>query len=428
MRKHIAKLTPLIALIVCSMNTQTTKRNCSGEFDRKAAETVIFGVVSCRSPIDGRCGVGGVGNTANTTSEQSGMRGYIKRGVWLAAVLLGWLMMVSTVQAASFDCAKAEIKVEKLVCDTPSIFKLDDELSKLYQDIIGKANDEQKQLLITEQKHWLKYTRNLCEDETCLKLAYWSRQAGLATFFEPKSPLYKHEADKAEAIKQVLETAPLFPSYDTPFCRQIFDDLKQMNGIRFVDPVVQTQSYEDSALDKVKQHCGSKPPLHFSRGCLPNIAMDLPTGKEGFAEGLAECDVGFGLPPFKVYELAPIEPTDKSRVIFYADDAYGPMNLKWKKPSLGGGFIGFKQINPNECERADGPNAQAGNGDRDGQNYNSIIEYKNQYYFFILDKPPLSNKYWLSVVTVTPNGAKNQKVCRWVPVAPKPNTSNQGSK
>lgn len=385
------------------------------------------------------------------------MNNYIKRSAYLAVMLLGWLVLSPPAQAASFDCAKAATKVEHLICGdaelskldkkfaktfgdeyTTSLSKLDDKLGKMYQDDLNKASEEQKQQLITEQKHWLKHTRNVCQDITCLKLAYWSRQAALATFFEPKSPLYEHEADKAEAIKQVLATTQLEligGATGVPnFCTRMLDDLKQMKGIRFVDPVVQTQSYEDPALDKVKQHCGTKPPLHFSRGCLPNIAKNLPAGKEGFAESLAECDVGFGLPPFKLYELAPIEPTDKSRVIFYADDAYGPMNLAWEKPLLGGGFPGFRQIDPNKCEQMERTATRGGTGmgagistdERIRKNYNSIIEYKNQYYFFVL-RSYLSSRWWLDIETITPFRAKNQKSCTWSPVISE-STSNRGSK
>ena len=375
----------------------------------------------------------------------------------LILIIFGWLSLGMPVQAASFDCAKAASKVEHLICGdaelskldkklvkalgdayTASLSKLDDELGKLYQRTLGKANEEQRQQLIFEQKHWLKYTRNLCQDITCLKLAYWSRQAALATFFEPKSPQYVHEADKAEAIKQVLATTQLElirGATNVPnFCPRMLDDLKQMKDIRFVDPVVQTQSYEDPALDKWKQYCGAKPPLHFSRGCLPNIAANLPESKEGFAESLAECDVGFGLPPFKVYELAPIESTDKSRVIFYSDDAYGPMNLDWRKPLLGGGFAGFYQIDPSKCEQVErtAPSGGAAIGasidadERNRKNYNSIIEYKKQYYFFVL-RSYLSSRWWLDIETITPFRAKNQKSCTWSPVISE-STSNQGSK
>ena len=377
-----------------------------------------------------------------------------QKGCGMRLAFLVFSLLAFSAQAASFDCGKAATRVEHLICGDAglskldekfaktfgdeyitSLSKLDDKLGQLYQDDLTKANEAQKQLLITEQKHWLKHTRNVCQDITCLKLAYWSRQAELETFFEPKSLLYEHESDKAEAIKQVLATTQLELIRGTTnapnFCNRMLVDLKQMNGIRFVDPVVQTQSYEDPALDKVKQHCGTKPPLNFSRGCLANIAANLSAGREGIAESLAECDVGFGLPPFKVYELAPIESTDKSRVIFYSDDTYGPMNLAWKKPLNGGGYsAGFEQIDQNKCEQVEkngaGMNAGISTDERNRKNYNSIIEYNNQYYFFVL-RSYLSSRWWLDIQTVTPFRAKNQKICSWSPVISE-SKSNQGSK
>lgn len=347
----------------------------------------------------------------------------------LIFIVLGCLAL--SAQAASFDCGKASTHIEKLICSDPDLSKLDEKLGEDYQGALGKADEEQKQLLLTEQRHWLKHTRNVCQDITCLKLAYWSRQAELETYFEPKARLYKHEADKAEAIKEILATAPLnllgMPSNGVPnYCTRMLDDLKQMKGIRFIDPVVQTQSYEDPALDKWKTQCKGKPSLNFSRWCLPNIAANLSAGREGFAESLALCGVGFGLPPFKIYELPPIDATEKVHFVFYADDAYGPMNLKWEKSILGGGFSGFREIDPKECEQVEDVFAQANRGARDSENYNSIIEYKNQYYFLVLNKQV--DSWWLDLGTVTPNGAKNQKDCFWSPVIPASPTSNQGSK
>ena len=281
-----------------------------------------------------------------------------------------------TVQAVSYECGKAIEEVEKLVCSYPSISKLDDELNKLYQKVLSKAEETQKQRLITEQKHWLKHTRNPCKGETCLKLAYWSRQAELATFFEPKPPIYKHEREKADAIKQVLASAQLSPveyNSDKRFCGQFFDDLKQMKGIHFVDPLVQTQSYEDPALDKFKQNCGTKPPLHFGYTCLPHVMDNVESTKDA----IDNCDVGFGLPPFKLYELPPLKQHGKKRYIFYSDYSYGPMSDEAKMPEFGGGTSsGFDQIDPEKCTDVDGARADTGD-------YASIVKYRNQYYFMV---------------------------------------------
>lgn len=248
------------------------------------------------------------------------------------AALICLSATVLPAHAASFDCARARTKVEKIICGDAVISELDSRLRAIYQDVLGKADDEPKRQLIVDQKHWLNFTRNACKKITCLKHAYWSRQAALETFFEPKSPLYQHESEKGEAIEKVLTTAPLYPLSPNPFCRQIFDDLKQLKGIRFVDPVVQTQSYEDPALDPWKKQCQLAPPFNFSYQCERNIvAADADDVTDA-------CNAGYGLPPFRLYELPPDGAPGEQRHFFYADDAYGPMNRDWLKPRLGGGL------------------------------------------------------------------------------------------
>lgn len=105
---------------------------------------------------------------------------------WL--IVFASLVSVVPAYAASFDCAKAATKVEKWICDNPTISELDDDLGKAYRDAINKDHEEQKHRLVAEQEHWLKHVRNLCSDEPCFKQAYSSRLAALAIFFKPKLP------------------------------------------------------------------------------------------------------------------------------------------------------------------------------------------------------------------------------------------------
>ncbi|MHB8149270.1 MAG: lysozyme inhibitor LprI family protein [Desulfobulbia bacterium] len=342
--------------------------------------------------------------------------------------LLAWIVVVwglffgAQAWAASFDCAKASTKVEKLICENSTISKLDDELSKVYQDDLLKANEEQKQRLIAEQKHWLKYTRNVCADEPCFKHAYWSRMAELATFFGPHSPLYKKEADKAEAIKEVLTTNRFEASQGTTaFCHQMFDDLKQMNGIEFVDPIVQVQSYEDPALDPWKRQCkGKKGPLHFSYTCDGHFASlyteDIPDLRKEIS---AECAAGYGLPPFKLFELSPIDPSQKKHYVFYSDDAYGPTNQEWKKSHVGGGWAGFYTFIFPECQFQGSLYARG--GARNGPNYNSVIKYLGQYYLVNLYKEYADLSYRLAVEPVIQQPISS---CSWY----SPITSDQGGR
>jgi len=346
----------------------------------------------------------------------------------VAILCLLSLMFVQTACAASFDCGKATTKVEKMICADPELSKLDGGLGKLYQDSLDKATEEQKKRLVTEQRHWLKHTRNICKDEPCLKLAYWSRQAGLETFFEPKTPLYDHEADKAEAIKKVLAIEPLYlveGTEDVPFCTQLFKDLKQMNGVVFIDPAVQTQSYEASGLDEWKKQCGSEtPPIHFSYGCKPRVSNYI-SGYRDAIESTA-CSKGFGVGPFRIYELPMAVMGGQPVIIFYADSTFGSNVWEYdeiyseelwerKRPKLGKGYSArFQQISPDKCERVDGI-FENFNSEPNSSNFNSIITYKDHHFFLVLNQS--NSSWWLKVSAITSLGSQKQKYCRWTPQA-----------
>ena len=89
--------------------------------------------------------------------------------------LLCILMVLSSpniVFAASFDCAKASSKIEKVICDDSKISTLDDNLAVVYKKAIATTND--KESLKSEQKKWLK-ARNECISSDCLKESYTNR-------------------------------------------------------------------------------------------------------------------------------------------------------------------------------------------------------------------------------------------------------------
>ncbi|MBI5889384.1 MAG: ankyrin repeat domain-containing protein [Nitrosomonadales bacterium] len=95
----------------------------------------------------------------------------MKRFAW---VILGWLAILATAQAASFDCAKAETVPEKLICTNPKISELDDELDKAYKYILNGSPSGSAQLVLA-QRSWLKTKRNKCQNEACLIQAYSTR-------------------------------------------------------------------------------------------------------------------------------------------------------------------------------------------------------------------------------------------------------------
>lgn len=87
------------------------------------------------------------------------------------AVLAG-LALTYSAHGASFDCGKAQTWVEKLICESKELSKLDDDLAVAYTFALRFNNKTAS--VRQEQKQWLK-ERNSCTDADCLKDAYAAR-------------------------------------------------------------------------------------------------------------------------------------------------------------------------------------------------------------------------------------------------------------
>lgn len=70
-----------------------------------------------------------------------------------------------TAIVASFDCAKAASKIEKLTCSTPENGDADRRLASAYRSAAAKSSDPAA--LKQQQREWLK-ERNACNDAACL--------------------------------------------------------------------------------------------------------------------------------------------------------------------------------------------------------------------------------------------------------------------
>ena len=108
------------------------------------------------------------------------------------------LLIASPAFAQSFDCAKAQTRVEKMVCADRGVADLDEYLGRYYSaaraEIPGAAS-----CLQADQSQWLKSKRDACADAACLKAAYLDRLAEL----DPLQP-------GVTALKNV--TLPVVPS------------------------------------------------------------------------------------------------------------------------------------------------------------------------------------------------------------------------
>ena len=91
--------------------------------------------------------------------------------------ILGACLLSTYANAASFDCNKAASWVEKTVCDSPEISKLDDTMAKKYRSNLATSSDYEdsktfKDRTIANQRTWLTFQRDTCKSEECLIREY----------------------------------------------------------------------------------------------------------------------------------------------------------------------------------------------------------------------------------------------------------------
>jgi cytohesin len=122
-------------------------------------------------------------------------------------IIFGGLMVSFSAHAASFNCAKAATKIEKMICADSSLSKIDEELNAAYKvglkgpKLLPKGYKQ-------AQRQWIKQ-RDVCENEACLKLTYKARlQALQAPLIEPVSnPDGELEYGSPEQTAKYLEEA-----------------------------------------------------------------------------------------------------------------------------------------------------------------------------------------------------------------------------
>ncbi len=118
-------------------------------------------------------------------------------------------LVIGQVQAASFDCAKATTKIEKLICADAGLSRLDEELAAAYREALTHARLAGAEEVKQEQKLWLKEYRNRCTDTDCLKREYQQRMGRIAVQIgTPKAP------DSAESAPPAEGAACLQPKID----------------------------------------------------------------------------------------------------------------------------------------------------------------------------------------------------------------------
>src|SRR4051812_46178278 len=100
------------------------------------------------------------------------------RPIMRAALVAGIVSLVSLDSwGASFDCKKASVAIEKMICSDPQLSELDTRLALSYKRLLEKAANPDS--LKAEQRTWLAIERSKCTTLACLKAAYQRRLAAL---------------------------------------------------------------------------------------------------------------------------------------------------------------------------------------------------------------------------------------------------------
>ncbi|MHB8624486.1 MAG: lysozyme inhibitor LprI family protein [Sulfuricaulis sp.] len=104
----------------------------------------------------------------------------MKRISW---IILGWLTLLATAQAASFDCEKAVSTIEKTICGDDELSKLDEKLYTAYKNAL--QNDKHANSIRHSEEQWIK-DRNHCTDAACMKIAYEKRITELTSIADSR--------------------------------------------------------------------------------------------------------------------------------------------------------------------------------------------------------------------------------------------------
>ena len=95
------------------------------------------------------------------------------RIISLTAVILFTTIWSLPANAASFDCSKATTETEIAICNDPELTALDELLSASLSQLLDRYSSK-KELIIKEQREWIKSQSNCSGNLRCLKWHYSS--------------------------------------------------------------------------------------------------------------------------------------------------------------------------------------------------------------------------------------------------------------
>jgi uncharacterized protein len=206
------------------------------------------------------------------------------RYVLVAAVAAAGIAAPAAAQ--SFDCAKAQTRIERMVCADRAIADLDEYLGRYYS-AARAAVPAAESCLRDDQQQWLKTKREACQDATCLRTAYLERLAELDPLQPGVTALKNVSLPAVPALVWIVppaaDTVAAPPNAKaTPFeaVGTLVDDIAsnpKSDGITLLTndsgriPVQLTMFLDGATQDAVASLVKQGPALYRARGyALPN--------------------------------------------------------------------------------------------------------------------------------------------------------------
>jgi uncharacterized protein len=113
-----------------------------------------------------------------TLTREVARHSRIVKGIVRPLLVVIIIFAPSVAIGASLNCLKAGTSVEKTICASETLSRMDEQLATAYESVLLLS--DRPATVKSQQKKWLRTIRDKCRGETCLQSAYEHRLAQLA--------------------------------------------------------------------------------------------------------------------------------------------------------------------------------------------------------------------------------------------------------
>lgn len=166
--------------------------------------------------------------------------------------------------ATSFDCAKAKLRVERLICDDYVLAMSDGEMGEQLWFMKRELTPQQWTDVILSQRAWLQ-RRNACQDSKCIETAYDDRSRELDKIWDARDEYLRRN------VSQVGQCERTSVEWIGTRLQRVAGDPPDGTSIRFANGVRQVSYYRAPAVLSSRVN-------DAARVCLIEIPRDCPPG------------------------------------------------------------------------------------------------------------------------------------------------------